>query len=205
MEEASWNTTQLQNHLRRLRAGDASARDDILKLTWTRLEESVNRMLKKFPKVRRWADRDDVFQGTALRLLRALESVDVTNTREFLNLASTLIRRELIDLARQFSAPRGMMAYYGSVSPEESALVGLPDPPAPEPEAAELDHWSRFHEMVEAMPAEEREVFSLTFYHGWTQGEIADLFGVNERTVRRKWRAACEVLNDRLGGESVVP
>jgi RNA polymerase sigma factor (sigma-70 family) len=205
MEAASWNTTQLQSHLRRLRAGEASARDDLLKLTWSRLEESVGRMIKKFPKVRRWADRDDVFQGTALRLLRALESVDVTNTREFLNLAGALIRRELIDLARQFASPRGMMAHHGSVSPEESAIVGLLEPPAPEPEIVELDRWAHFHETIEALPTEEREVFSLTFYHGWTQGEIADLFGVNERTVRRKWQSACMLLNDRLGGESVVP
>ena len=205
MEADPGNTTLLQNHLRRLRAGEASARDDLLKLTWSRLEESVDRMIRKFPKVRRWADRDDVFQGAALRLLRALESVDVTNTREFLNLAGALIRRELIDLARQFSAPRGMMAHHGSVSPADSALPGLPDTPTPEPEAAELDRWASFHETIEVLPAEEREVFSLTFYHGWTQGEIADLFGVNERTVRRKWQSACMLLNDRLGGESSVP
>lgn len=205
MEEASGNTTLLQNHLRRLRAGETSSRDDILKLVWSRLEESVGRMMTKFPRVRRWADQDDVFQGTALRLLRALESVDVSNTREFMNLASALIRRELIDLARQFSGPRGMMAHHGSVSPEDSAAPGMPDPPAQEPEVAELDRWARFHEAVEAMPAEEREVFSLTFYHGWTQGEIADLFGMHERTVRRKWQSACVLLNERLGGESVVP
>ncbi len=205
MEEASGNTTLLQNHLRRLRAGETSSRDDILKLVWSRLDESVDRMIRKFPRVRRWADRDDVFQGTALRLLRALELVDVSNTREFLNLASAMIRRELIDLARQFSGPRGMMAHHGSVSPEDSAAPGTPEPPAPEPETVELDRWANFHETIEAMPAEEREVFSLTFYHGWTQGEIADLFGVNERTVRRKWQSACVLLNERLGGESVVP
>ena len=28
----------------------------------------------------------------------------------------------------------------------------------------------------------------LTFYHGWTQAEIAELFQVDERTIRRRWQ-----------------
>jgi DNA-directed RNA polymerase specialized sigma24 family protein len=43
-------------------------------------------------------------------------------------------------------------------------------------------------------------VFGLTFCHGWTQPQIADLFGVDVRTVRRRWRAAAEALHRALGG-----
>ena len=49
------------------------------------------------------------------------------------------------------------------------------------------------------MPAEEREAFSLTFYHGWTQAQIADLFGVDERTARRRMRRAVDLLSAALG------
>jgi DNA-directed RNA polymerase specialized sigma24 family protein len=40
----------------------------------------------------------------------------------------------------------------------------------------------------------------LVFYHGWTQPRIAELLGVDERTVRRRWRAAGRVLHTALGG-----
>jgi DNA-directed RNA polymerase specialized sigma24 family protein len=32
------------------------------------------------------------------------------------------------------------------------------------------------------------------FYHGWTQVKIAELFGVDERTIRRRWATACDRL-----------
>ena len=57
------------------------------------------------------------------------------------------------------------------------------------------------YDAVERLPVEEREVFMLAFYHGWTQAQIAELFGVDERTVRRRWRAAGEKLHAALGGE----
>ena len=35
---------------------------------------------------------------------------------------------------------------------------------------------------MDQLPIEEQEVVGLTFYNGWTQAQIADLFGVDERT-----------------------
>ena len=51
---------------------------------------------------------------------------------------------------------------------------------------------------VEKLPAEEREVVGLIFYHGWKQAEVADLFGISERTVRRRWESAKEKLGHVL-------
>jgi DNA-directed RNA polymerase specialized sigma24 family protein len=42
-------------------------------------------------------------------------------------------------------------------------------------------------------------VVGLVFYHGWTQAEIAELFGVTVRTVQRQWRSACVKLTESLG------
>jgi DNA-directed RNA polymerase specialized sigma24 family protein len=39
------------------------------------------------------------------------------------------------------------------------------------------------------------------FYHGWTQTQVAALFQVSDRTVRRWWRSACQRLSEELGGE----
>jgi RNA polymerase sigma factor (sigma-70 family) len=41
---------------------------------------------------------------------------------------------------------------------------------------------------------EEREVFTLRWYHGLEQEEIAQAMGVSERTVKRYWKSAKEKL-----------
>ena len=33
---------------------------------------------------------------------------------------------------------------------------------------------------------------------GWTQKQIAELFQVDERTIRRRWTAACDKLRQRV-------
>ncbi len=68
-------------------------------------------------------------------------------------------------------------------------------------QAAELERWQALHEAVETLPVEEREVFGLVFYHGWTQGQIAELLNVNERTIRRYWQSVCMRLSEMLQGE----
>ena len=67
--------------------------------------------------------------------------------------------------------------------------------------ADDLDLWSAFHEQVDHLPVEEREVVSLMFYHGWTQVQIAELFQVDERTIRRRWQSACLRLHQLVKGE----
>src|SRR5436190_1472473 len=66
---------------------------------------------------------------------------------------------------------------------------------------ADTDQWVRFHEAVDQLPIEEREVVGLVFYHGWTQEKIAELFHVDERTIRRRWSSACQHLREAVGGE----
>ncbi len=197
MPDLSLRTTHLHDWIQRLHAGDASAAEELLRAAAERLERLAHRMLRGFPNVRRLADTGDVYQQSILRLLRSLEQLDTApaSVRDFLGLAATHIRRELLDLARRCGAAK------------RRAEVPLPagdtsqrlDPPAAEENADELERWQRFHEEVEKLPAEEREVVGLRFYHGWGEAQIAELFGVTERTVRRRWAAGCGRLADALG------
>jgi RNA polymerase sigma-70 factor (ECF subfamily) len=68
-------------------------------------------------------------------------------------------------------------------------------------EPATLEGWARFHEQVEALPGEEREVFNLLWYEGLSQGEVAALLGVGLRTVKRRWQKARLLLYEGLRGE----
>ena len=150
-------------------------------------------MLRRYPAVARWAETGDVFQGAVMRLLRALEKVSPASTRDFLNLAAAIVRRELIDLARHFHGRAGSVSDRSPPSgPRETQA-------APDTNPASLECWTALHEAVERLPVELREVFSLTFYHGWTQQQIAELFTVDVRTIRRRWLTACQALVTALG------
>ncbi|MBM4069297.1 MAG: sigma-70 family RNA polymerase sigma factor [Planctomycetes bacterium] len=198
MAEANFDTQMLQGWLSRMRGGDAKARDEMLRALGQRLERLAGAMLRKFPNVQRWEQTADVFQNAIVRLMRSLEKIEPENTRAFLGLAAEHIRRELLDLARHYGGKQGLGANHASVAGGDSVT---PLEPAQPGEDAELDLWAAFHEAVANLPAEEREVVSLSFYHGWTQKEIAALFGVDERTIRRRWNAAMLRLREPLQGK----
>jgi RNA polymerase sigma-70 factor (ECF subfamily) len=196
--DSSFDTVQLHAYVERLRAGDRAATDVFLCRVCGRLERLARGMLRGFPNVKRWADTDDVLQSALMRLLHTLRATQPENTRHFANLAAMHIRRELLDLARhfrnRFDLPRGA---------DGEGPTDVPDPGSAG--AEDLDLWGAFHEQVDQLPAEEREVVGLTFYHGWTQAQIAELFQVDERTVRRRWRSAALKLAEALGGRLPQP
>ena len=113
------------------------------------------------------------------------------------------LRRELIDLARHHFGRKGWAANLDSnaLATESSvAVLGIcREPVAPaDPPPEELEVWAAFHMAVGRLPAEEREVFNLRYYHGWKECDIAELLQIDDRTVRRKWRHACLQLNALL-------
>jgi len=195
--EPSFDTVLLQHCLDRWRAGDPGAADVLLRKVCVRLERLARNMLRDFPNVKRWADTNDVLQSALMRLLQTLRAMRPERTRDFVNLAALHIRRELLDLARHFrnrlDRPRG-----AARSDEGGGAAQVADRHTAE--APDLELWCAFHEQVEKLPVEEREVIGLTFYHGWSQAQIAELFGVDARTVRRRWRSATLKLTQALGG-----
>jgi RNA polymerase sigma factor (sigma-70 family) len=185
MDNPSILTNRIHDLLNRMNAGDANAASDLLRIVGERLEKLARRMLRNYPQVRRWAETDDVLQSALVRLLRALESVRPQTSRDFFNLAAVQIRRELIDLARHYQGKQGMGAHHDSIGSGIGDIAS--DTPAND---ADLDAWQAFHQEVEKLPADEREVVSLIYYHGWEQKDVADLFQVTPRTVRRWWTSA---------------
>jgi RNA polymerase sigma factor (sigma-70 family) len=190
------SSTIIEDWIRRIQAGDKAARNELLVAVERRLKELASRMLSKYPTVKQHAETGDVYQSACLRLLRALEEVRPTSTREFFALAAVQIRRELLDLARYYKTPG--RRFVSPPEPDGSNMQWEP-PPAPAPAADELDRWGRFHTAVEGLPPREREVVGLRFYHGWPEKRIAELLGVDERTVQRDWKAALGRLKAEVG------
>jgi RNA polymerase sigma-70 factor (ECF subfamily) len=191
--------------LDRLAAGDLSARDRIIELCSGRLRTLASRMLSRFPNVRRWDDTDDVFQNAALRLHNALGRMQIDSPRAIMALAATQVHRELIDLARRHAGPASYAANHGTnaggsstgpsdESPRHVDRLAAPDEP--------LDRWAVFHEAIQNLPAERRELFQLVWYLGADQKTIATLLDCSERTVKYRWRAAREAIRAALDGQS---
>lgn len=210
-------TLFLEAALVRLRAGDLSARDELISHSCNRFLLLTRKMLNRYPRLRNWEESGDVAQNALLRMRRALEQVQPGNCREYFGLATVQIRRELLDLTRH---------YYGRKKPDGSAgtrndgpagrvagaiaqgmqgdggscdFQGDPvDDDADDP--FKLAAWHEFHEAVQKLPANEREVFELLWYQGITQEEAAELLECDRSTVKRRWRAARTSLHRALRG-----
>ncbi len=198
MDEPTGHTARLQHWLEQMRQGDEQARNQLFAHAAERLRGLTRKMLRRFPALRRWEQTDDVLQNATLRLHRSLAEARPESVRHFYNLAAVQVRRELLDLARHHFGPQGHGAHYHSEAGEREPLEREPDP-AGEPDT--LEGWTRFHQAVEALPEEEREVFNLLWYEGLDQPEAAEVLGVGLRTVKRRWQSARLRLFEALHGE----
>jgi RNA polymerase sigma-70 factor (ECF subfamily) len=183
----------------RHRAGDIRARDELISIVHERLFRLTRKMLKEFPSVHRWEDTDDVFQNACLRLHRSMEEVTFATVTDLFRFASATIRRELIDLSRHYNGPQG----YGTHQAKQSLRTDSfstdrvnPASDTHDPHLVQL--WTEFHQLVEQLAAPEREMFDLLWYQELTQAEAAELLGVSERTVQRRWLSARMQLQEVL-------
>jgi len=191
-------TAEARELLSRLRAGDDSARDELIAVAQGRFVALARAMLRRYPHVHRWEQTDDLLQAALMRLHRSLVEVRPDDVRHFDNLAATQIRRGLIDFARHYNGPEGEGAHHHTDGADPRArLAGVADGRMPET----LDAWAAFHEAVEQLPAEERQVTELLWYRGLTHAQAAEALGVATKTVQRRWASARLILHDTLGGE----
>lgn len=202
MSESEGNTSQLQSLLDRASSGDDSAYGDLISRAADRLLRLTRKMLRSYPHLRRWEQTDDVFQRAAMRLYRSLGEVQPTTPREFFGLATTQIRRTLIDLARHHFGPHGQAAHHHS---DRGVLSGddrnepVRNAAAPDGRPETLADWADFHVAVDGLPDDEKESFSLVWYGGLTQRDASELLGVAERTVLRRLHRARTLLARQLG------
>lgn len=189
--------------LKRLAAGDLTARDRIIELCSSRLRVLARRVLADFPNVRRWEDTDDVFQNVAMRLHRTLGTVPIDAPRAIMALAATELHRELLDLARRHAGPMSFAANHATNMPGSGGVERPCVPPALGNAADQdepLDRWTLFHTAIANLPDDLREVFHLVWYLGADQKVIAHVMKCSERTVRTRWQDARQAVRVALDG-----
>jgi RNA polymerase sigma-70 factor (ECF subfamily) len=192
----------VQGWLVRLAGGDKKARDELIRHSCGRLETLSRRMLHGYARLRRWEDTGDVMQESVLRLCQALAEVTPPTPRDYFRLATCQIRRVLIDLTRHHFGRQGPGAKHASVAASPDSVRRPPSDSGDDSlEASKLAVWSEFHQQVEKLPPNERDVFDLLWYQELTQEEAAQVLGVTDRTVRSRWRDARSHLVKALGGQ----
>ncbi|MFQ5730670.1 MAG: sigma-70 family RNA polymerase sigma factor [Planctomycetaceae bacterium] len=201
MPDSSVTESRVLQGLQRYAQGEVAVLDELIDYTGRRLRLLARRMLNEFSGVRRWEQTDDVLQSAMMRLLRALQDVQPTSVRDFLSLATLQIRRELLDLARHYFGPQGAGANHASWPAGDDPQATHVDRSDVTLEPSRLAEWREFHEQVQRLPGEQREVVSLLYYQGLTQAAAAAVLGVTVRTVQRRWQSALLALHRRLKGE----
>jgi RNA polymerase sigma-70 factor (ECF subfamily) len=174
-------TTTLQQLLDEAAFRDGSIYDKLLEHASERLRALSRKSLRGFPRLASLVQTDDVLQEALLRLHSSLNKVRPSSLRGFFGLAAIQIRRNLIDLTRHLLGPEGYGTHVrtGPISQENEPVV-----------IEAVDRWICFNDLIDTLPAEEREIVDLQFVHSMTQEEVSELLGISLSTVKRRWISA---------------
>jgi len=183
-------TLVLQNLLARVAAGDAQSKEELINRAYERLILVARKLLGSFSRVRVEEETAGVLNEAYPKLHRALDDVKPATVREFMGLAALQIRRTLLDSIRRLEG-RGQTARPDKVSLDagDSAPGGAVIP-ATGNDISKIGLAIDLLEALEALPEEEREVVELLFFYGYTQPEAAEIVGVHEDTIKRRWSKA---------------
>ena len=185
MDETGGEVTHL---LKRLAAGDLSAEEELVPRVYVELHRLAAAQL-------RGERPGHTLQATALvhevylRHCRQ-DGIDWQNRSHFFRIAARLMRRVLIDYARQRNAAkRGD----GAVPVElDEGLVISEDQLAA---AVEVDE---ILERLSALSQRQAQVVEMRFFAGLSEAEIAEVLNVTTRTVKRDWYMARAWLHEQL-------
>ena len=174
-------------------SGNRQALDQMLPLVYDELHRlAVNYLRRERP--------DHTLQPTALvheaflRLINQRE-VDWRNRAQFLGVAASLMRRILVNHARdRAAAKRG-----GERERVSLSLVEVPSG-GPEVDVIALEDAL---ERLAALDERKAKVVELRFFGGLSTEEVAEVLGVSRATVEREWSFARAWLFDALSDESV--
>jgi RNA polymerase sigma factor (TIGR02999 family) len=180
--------------LQRVAGGDRAALDAVY--------ASLYPDLKRIASARLHSQGDgDALQTTVLvhesfLRLAALPGAQVLDRKHFFAYAARTMRSVIVDSARaRLAERRGGHAEHVTLGDAEAEAVT--------DDNAASDELVRVNDALgelEVLDAELAAVVEMRYFGGYAETEIADLLGVNERTVRRRWEKARAWLYVALGG-----
>lgn len=192
-------TQDLEDRLAKLRAGDDSARDELVSLCEERVRVLARKMFRsRFSRLRRWEQTDDVYQQVILRLHKSLAEVQPETAAQFYGLAAKHIKWTLLSMVNKHDGPQADAAHHHTDGTNSDPAYARSSDSDTEPKS--LQEWEHVYEAIDKLPEDQKVIVNLLYFDGLTQVEAAEALGVTERTVRRHWIKAKLVLNDLLSG-----
>jgi len=167
--------------------GDAQARDDLVPLVYQELRRRASAYLRR-------ERPDHTLQPTALvheayiRLM-AQRRVSWVNRAQFFALAAQLMRRILVDHARERQAakrPGGIRVTF------DETVRAVPPPDC---EVLMLDEALG---ALTRLDAQQAEIVELKYFAGLSEAEIAAVLSLSRATVTREWQSARAWLYRRI-------
>jgi RNA polymerase sigma factor (sigma-70 family) len=177
---------------------DVAARKELIARVYDRLAVVARGLLG--PKATQWRPEDTFgLVNEAYPLLEAaLADVRPGSVEEFFGFAAHKMRQVLIDLIRKDRGRDG-----------RKKAAPLPDDGgSPSGSGSDDTDWRLdLMDAVERLDDDLRRVVDLRHFHGLTHAEVAEVLGVDERTVKRRWAEALVKLGRRLdpGAAGVSP
>ncbi|WP_086929468.1 ECF-type sigma factor [Agarilytica rhodophyticola] len=127
---------------------------------------------------------------TYLKLIKS-QKLEITNRAHFFAIAATAMRQILINYAEQKKAQKRGGDWL-QVTYQETLIQS-------QHKLETLLAVSEAVEQIRSIDTRLAELIELRFFAGLTESEIAEIFGVNERTLRRNWAKAKMLLAKALG------
>ncbi len=193
MQMSQTSTQDLTQMLIQLSEGKAQVVDDILPLIYDELRRLAGNYLRR-------ERSDHTLQPTALVHEAYLKLIDQTqvkwqNRAHFFGIAANIMRRILVDYARQHRADKRGGAAEKLPLKEEILIVS-------EGKSAELLALDEALENLAKIDSQKSKIVELRYFGGLSVEETAEVLGVSEITVKRHWRMAKAWLYGQLSQEN---
>lgn len=166
--------------------GDASALDQLLPLVEAELHRLAHRYMSRERK-------DHTLQTTALvneAYIKLIDQkVEWQNRAHFFGIAAQIMRRILIDHARQHLGPK--RGGGNTISLDEAAVIS-------DERASELVALDEALTTLAKVDERKARVVELRYFGGLSVAEVATVLGVSADTITRDWRSAKAFLRREL-------
>jgi RNA polymerase sigma factor (sigma-70 family) len=193
-------SADLQDLIDRLRGGDREARRELLQRAYNRLLRIAATVFHEdFPTLRGRHDLESVVSEVWMRLAGALEATQPQTVEGFFGLVFHKVRQVLLDMASR-QRRDDLRRCRGPLDADDSAALAAFDPPDTTHDPQRLASLTELHEQIEKLPADQRTVFDLHYYGGFSQIEIAQMLELNPKQVSRLWLTATGRLAKWLDG-----